>query len=140
MKNYMLIFCFLIATMLFAQSEDVQVRETLNRYLHGSSYSYPDLITSAFYEEAPLFLSKEDQEIYLFSPKKYADLFEKRERGAFNGRYTKILDIDISNDIATAKAEIYIAKRNMRLIDIFLLKRLSGEWKIISKAATLMPE
>lgn len=140
MKNYMLTFCLFCATMLFAQSEEAQVRETLNRYMQGSSYSYPKLIASAFYEGAPLFLSKKDQEIYLFTPKAYSELFEKRERGKFNGRYGKILDIDISNDIATAKAEIHIPKGNMRFIDLFLLKRLEGQWKIISKAATSVPE
>jgi len=36
--------------------------------------------------------------------------------------------------------EILIAARNMRFIDMFILKKLEGDWKIISKAATLMPE
>ena len=50
------------------------------------------------------------------------------------------MTIDQSNDIAMAKAEIKIPARNMHFIDIFLLKKLEGQWKIISKAATLMPE
>ena len=140
MKKIMFTLCFLSLSVLLAQTEEEQLRETLNRYLQGSSYSLPKLIGSAFYEDATLFLSKKDQEIYALSPKEYADLFEKRERGKFNGRYGTILAIDISNNIATAKAEIHIPKANMQLIDLFLLKKLQGEWKIIGKAATLMVE
>ncbi len=140
MKKIMFTLCFLSISLLFGQTDEAQIMETLNRYLQGSSYSYPKLIASAFYEDATLFLSKKDQEIYALSPKGYADLYQKRERGKFNGRYGTILAIDISNNIATAKAEIHIPKGNMRFIDLFLLKKLQGEWKIIGKAASLMPE
>ncbi|MEM6796142.1 MAG: nuclear transport factor 2 family protein [Acidobacteriota bacterium] len=44
--------------------------------------------------------------------------------------------MDRANDIATAKAEIRLANGGARYIDLFLLKRLQGEWKIISKSAT----
>ncbi|MDT0606118.1 nuclear transport factor 2 family protein [Croceitalea rosinachiae] len=136
MKKYITLFSLLFITItLFSQTEEQQITETLNRYIQGSSYSYPKLIESAFYEEASLFLSKKDQEIWLLSPKEYGALFEKRERGVFNGRYGKILTIDVSNNIAMAKAEISIPKSNMLFIDIFLLKKLEGKWKIISKAA-----
>ncbi len=140
MKNLVFTLSLLFTAILFAQTDEAQVRETLNRYMQGSSYSYPKLIASAFYEDAPLFLYKKDQELYVLSPKEYSQFFEKRERGKFNGRYGNILAIAISNDIATATAEIDIPERNMRFIDIFLLKRLKDQWKIISKAATLMPE
>lgn len=140
MKNTMFTLCFMSLSLLSAQTEEAQITEALNRYLQGSSYSLPKLIGSAFYEDATLFLSKKDQEIYALSPKAYANLYLKREQGKFNGRYGTILAIDISNNIATAKAEIHIPKGNMRFIDLFLLKKLQGEWKIIGKAATLMPE
>ena len=39
-------------------------------------------------------------------------------------------------DIAMAKVEIAIPKANMVYIDLFLLKKLDGTWKIISKTAT----
>ncbi|NAY91525.1 hypothetical protein GTQ34_06315 [Muricauda sp. JGD-17] len=133
----------LIASMfnlqLFAQSEEVLIRKTLNKYLEGSSYSNPEMIQSAFYKNADLFLSKEGQEIWVLTPKEYASLFETRPKGKFNGRETTILSIDRQHNIASAMAEIKIESRNMRFIDIFLLKKLSGEWKIISKVATLMP-
>ncbi len=120
----------------YAQSEEAAIKATLQKYLDGSSHSDSDLITSAFYEEADLFLSKKDQELWVLSPEDYANLFKNRERGKFNGRVGKILSVDYANNIASAKAEIAIPSRNLLFIDIFLLKKLEGEWKIISKAAT----
>lgn len=119
-----------------AQSEEEAIKITLQKYLDGSSHSDLELITSAFYENADLFLSKKDQELWILSPQEYADLFKKREKGKFNGRVGKILSVDRSNNIAMAKAEIAIPSRNLLFIDIFLLKKLEGQWKIISKAAT----
>lgn len=118
-----------------AQSEMAQIEETLLKYINGSSYSEPEMIQEAFYEEADLFLSKEDQEIWVLSPKEYAALFESREKGKFNGREGNILTIDRAGNIASAKAEIKIPARDLYFVDIFLLKKLSGQWKIISKAA-----
>ena len=66
----------------------------------------------------------------------YAGGFNRGTRGEPNGRLGKILSIEQMNDIASAKAEIEIPSSNMKFIDVFILKRLAGEWKIISKAAT----
>ncbi|WP_222982870.1 nuclear transport factor 2 family protein [Flagellimonas meishanensis] len=139
MKTTFFLIAVVLCLQLCAQSEEDLVRETLNKYLEGSSYSDPEMIQSAFYVEADLFLSKEGQELWVLTPKEYSALFEVRPKGKFNGRETTILSIDLHHNIATATAEIRITSRNMRFIDIFLLKKLSGEWKIISKAATLMP-
>nr|WP_299382422.1 nuclear transport factor 2 family protein [Allomuricauda sp.] len=130
---FTLVFAFTIS----AQSDEEAIRHTLNNYLEGSSHSDPERITSAFYAEADLFLSKKDQELWVLTPQEYADLFKNRERGKFNGRYGKIITMDIENNIASAKAEISIPSRNMLFVDIFLLKKIGGQWKIISKAATL---
>ncbi len=121
-----------------AQNEE-DIRKTLQNYIDGSSYNDPEKIVAPFYEDARMFLSKKDQPIYLLSATEYADLFKKREKGKFNGRVGKILSVDQENDIATAKIEIRIGKENLRFIDLFILKKLDGEWKILSKAATLMP-
>ena len=141
MKIILLTFAtFLLTFSLLSQSEEGKIRETLQSYLEGSSYNDPERIQSAFYEEADLFLSKKDQELWVLSPKEYAALFQNREKGEFNGREGKILTINRSNEIAMAKAEIRIPSHNKHFVDIFLLKKLSGKWKIISKAATLMPK
>ena len=138
-KTFLSIAFTFFAFLSFAQTDVEAIGKTIETYLHGSSYSNMEQIQEAFYEEAPLYLSKKDQELWVLTPKEYADLFANRKSGEHNGRYGKILNIDISNNIATAKAEIRIPSRDMVFIDLFLLKKLSGEWKIISKAATLLP-
>lgn len=131
---------FTVSTTVLAQTEEEAIKHALQNYIDGSSYNDPGKIVAPFYEDARMFLSKDDQPIYLLSPKEYADLFKKREKGVFNGRVGTILAVDQQNDIATAKVEIAIPERNMRFIDLFLLKKLEDGWKILSKAATLMPE
>jgi len=116
--------------------EEAGIRATLGRYLRGSSYNDPELIASAFYENADLFLSHPEKEIFLMTVAEYSAIFANRERGKFNGRTGEILSIDYANDIAIAKAEIGFTERDSRYIDLFLLKKLQGEWKIISKTAT----
>lgn len=131
---------FTVSTTVWSQTEEDAIRHALQGYIDGSSYNDPEKIVAPFYEDARMFLSKKDQPIYLLSPSEYADLFKKREKGVFNGRVGTILAIDRQHDIATAKVEIALPQRNMRFIDLFLLKKLEHGWKILSKAATLMPE
>lgn len=130
----------LSTTYLNAQSEADQLRACLLDYINGTSYNQPAQIEKAFYDKANLYLSKPDEPIFLVPPKEYASWFNRGKAGEANGRVGNILSIDISNDIAIAKAEILIPAKNLRYIDLFLLKKLDNQWKIISKAATLMTE
>lgn len=136
---------FFTATLLLAcaislaQTEEDAIRESLQSYIDGSSYNDPEKIVAPFYEDARMFLYHPENPIYLLSATEYADLFKKREKGKYNGRVGNILSVDQQNDIATAKVEILIEDGKMRFIDLFILKKLEGSWKIISKAATLMP-
>ena len=119
-----------------AQTDIDSIGAAIQKYIDGTSYNDPDLIQEAFYEDAFLFLSKEGQEIWLMPIEDYAGGFKRGERGKPNGRIGQIISIEQQNDIALAKAEIEIPANDMKFIDVFILKRLSGEWKIISKAAT----
>ncbi len=125
---------------LVAQTDEEAVHNTLQDYIVGTSFNKPEMIQGAFYENATLYLSKKDQEIFMMTAVEYANSFKKRDWGEFNGREGKVLSVNVENDIAMAKAEILIPDASLRFIDIFLLKKLGGKWKIISKAATLMPE
>ncbi len=137
MKTYFWITLFLVScNITIAQSEDDQIRSSINKYLKGTSYNQPEMIKEAFYDEANLFLTHKEKKLWIVPIKEYASWFEKKERGKFNGRIGKILSIDKENDIAMAKAEISAKDKDMRYIDIFLLKKIDGKWKIISKAAT----
>lgn len=138
--SFFTIYLLVLSTALTAQTEEEAIKTALQIYIDGSSYNDPEKIAAPFYDDALMFLSKKDQPIYILTAKEYAALFEKREKGKFNGRVGTILSVDVANDIALAKVEIFIEAQNMKFIDMFILKKLEGEWKIISKAATLMPE
>ena len=133
---FFFVLCVSIFTPVHAQSDLDLIGAAIQKYIDGTSFNDPDLIQEAFYEEAFLFLSKEGEEIWLMPMTEYAGGFNRGARGEPNGRLGKILSIEQLNDIAFAKAEIEIPARGMKFIDLFILKRLSSGWKIISKAAT----
>jgi len=118
-----------------AQSETSLIEKTLQNYMEGSSYNKLEMLESAFTENATLYLTSRD-EFKIFTPKEYVAFFKNREFGKFNGRYAKVLAIEVAKDIATAKVEISIPERKLLYIDLFLLKKTEEGWKIISKTAT----
>lgn len=116
--------------------DDKGIRACLQAYLDGTSYNDPELIRSAFYSDARLFLSHPEEDIWIVSIDEYAGFFANREKGKPSGREGEILSIDRTGEIATAKAEIRSTSNEARYIDLFLLKKIDGDWKIISKSAT----
>lgn len=121
---------------LLAQTEEVLVKKCIDNYIEGSSYNKPESIEKAFYPEANLFLSHKDKDLWIVPINEYANGFKKGIQGQFNGRIGRILSVELYNDIALAKAEILIPSKKLEFIDLFLLKKIQGEWKIISKSAT----
>ena len=118
----------------FSQSEEEQIQKTLMNYINGTSFNHKDLIDKAFYKDADLYLSK-NNDLWVVPASKYISWFKEKNAGKFFGRTGRILSIDIEQDIATAKVEIIIKPRKMRVTDVFLLKKLGSGWKIMSKAA-----
>lgn len=136
MKTLVLLFITLFSfQFIAAQSERALVEETLQNYMEGSSYNKPEMLLSAFTEDATLYLTGRDG-FKLYSPKEYAAFFKDAEKGVFNGRDAKVLAIEVVKDIATAKVEIAGPERKWVYIDLFLLKKFETGWKIISKTAT----
>ncbi len=117
------------------QPDEVLVKKTLKNYINGSSYNKLDTITSAFASNATLYLSGKDG-FKRYTPQEYAGFFKRGEKGKFNGRRGKILSIEITKDIATAKVEIANPEQKWVYIDLFLLKKKENGWRIISKTAT----
>lgn len=137
MKNYIVLFtALLLFQFTSAQSECAKIEGTLQAYMEGSSYNKLDMLESAFAENATLYLTSREGEFKIFTPKEYVGFFKNSETGNFNGRHAKVLAIEVVKDIATAKVEISIPARNMLYVDLFLLKKIGDEWKIISKTAT----
>lgn len=124
-----------------AQDPEVEaIHDALNRYLQGTSTNDGPLTASAFYEDARLFLSHPEREIWIVPILDYASRLPANERGEPNGRTGQVLSVERHGDIATATAEVRIPGVEGRFIDLFLLKKLSGDWKILSKAATRLDE
>ncbi|WP_273566882.1 nuclear transport factor 2 family protein [Maribacter halichondriae] len=125
------------AVMQSQPTNEEQIRVALNDYIDGSSYNKVDQILKAFADNATLYLTNREGEFKNFTPQEYTGFFKNGVPGKFNGRVGKILSIEIDKDIATARAEIVIAERESKYIDLFLLKHIDGKgWKIISKTAT----
>ena len=122
-----------------AEQDDNAIRETVRLYLHGTSFNIQDEINQAFHGTARLYLDgKNDTEWELSGPE-YAKLFSPETIGQFNGRHGRLIKVDVSGKVATAKAEIHIPQQGVRYVDVFLLKKIAGHWKIISKAADRAP-
>ncbi|MFK7934627.1 MAG: nuclear transport factor 2 family protein [Saprospiraceae bacterium] len=118
-----------------AQSELAQIEATVNDYINGTSYNQVEVITRAFHPESDLFLDGKDGKLWIVPSKEYISWFEKNERDVFNGRIGRILSVEHFGNIAMAKAEILLPKIEKRFIDMFILKKVEGAWKIISKTA-----
>lgn len=134
-KKIHLFIVLLVSLFVNAQTEEEKVKKCIENYLYGTSYNQPDSIAKAFYTEANLFLSHKEKPLWIVPIAEYSQWFKKGEQGKFNGRLGRIISMDIFNDIATAKAEIVIPARKQEYIDMFLLKKIQGDWKIISKSA-----
>ncbi|OEK00397.1 hypothetical protein BFP97_02210 [Roseivirga sp. 4D4] len=126
----------IISLHLKGQSDQEQITSVLNDFIEGTSYNYPDKILSAFYPGTPMFLHNDADTVMIYSAERYASLYTRRPPGTRNKRYGKILSIDVVKDIASAKIETLIPSFDKQFIDLVLLKKIEGHWKIISKAAT----
>jgi len=118
-----------------ANQDENAIRETVRLYMHGTSFNVQGDINQAFYANSRLYLDgKGDSEWELSGPE-YANLFSKENMAQFNGRHGRLLKVDVTGKVATAKAEILIPKQGVRYVDVFLLKKIAGSWKIVSKSA-----
>ncbi|MFS1526357.1 nuclear transport factor 2 family protein [Microbulbifer sp. 2304DJ12-6] len=134
MRTLLFLSILSLSVLIKAESDDkLLIETTLQHYINGTSYNQPAQIKKAFSNKALLLLEKKNQEIWQVPVSEYSSWFNSRS--TFNDRIGEILSIDIEGDIATAKAEILIPAKSTRYIDLFLLKKLSSGWKIISKTA-----
>ncbi len=141
MKRFSLFFLLFssLAPLLKGQSDQDQIRAVLGNFIEGTSFNYPDKVLSAFYPHTPMFLYNRADTVFIMSSEKYASLYGRKAPGTPNARYAKVLAIDIERDIASAKIETLMPNWHERFVDIVLLKKIEGSWKIISKAATAEP-
>ncbi len=129
------LFLALFSASSLANVENNEIKKVLDNYIQGTSFNYPDKIASAFYSDANLLLENKDKVVWRVPAQEYVSWFKKSNLGNFTGRIGEILNIEVSGSIATAKVEIMIPDKQRRFVDLFLLKRIDNDWKIISKTA-----
>ncbi len=111
------------------------VARTVQAYLHGTSFNIREEIQQAFYGNSRLYLDGEGGQVREMSGPEYAGLFPDDRKARFNGRVGRLVSMDITGTVATAKAEILMPGGSPRYLDVFLLKKIAGAWKIVSKSA-----
>ena len=136
MKRYFILLVVLSLNQIsFSQSEIKSIENTLLDYIEGTSYNHPDQIQKAFYTDANLYLDSKDNGMRVVPISQYISWFKKGEQGEFTGRVGNILSIDYFGNVAYAKAEVLIPESSLRYVDLFILKKVNNQWKIISKTA-----
>lgn len=132
------VFCALMAVAGIANAavkDEDAVRETVGLYLHGTSFNDQAEISQAFYTNSRLYLDGQGDTMREMSGPEYAKLFPTERKAQFNGRVGRLISVDVTGTVATAKAEILMPKQGVRYVDVFLLKKVAGNWKIVSKSA-----
>lgn len=124
-----------VGTAATADQDEHAIRETVRLYLHGTSFNVQGEIKQAFHANARLYLDGKDDAEWELSGAEYAKLFREENMGQFNGRHGRLIKVDVTGKVATAKAEIHMPRQGVRYVDVFLLKKIAGNWKIVSKSA-----
>ncbi|MBV6644866.1 MAG: PQQ-dependent sugar dehydrogenase [Cyclobacteriaceae bacterium] len=140
MKKYCLLsFLILISTGMFGQSDREDIITVLNHFLEGTTYHYPEKIKEAFLPGVSMFLHNTADTLWQVTPETYASWFERGERGKKNTREGKIVSIDLVGNVAYSKLQVDIAAFGNRYYDLVLLKKVEGQWKIVSKCTSAEP-
>ncbi|MEQ9300915.1 MAG: PQQ-dependent sugar dehydrogenase [Cyclobacteriaceae bacterium] len=129
----------MVAPSAFAQSDRELIAATVQRFIDGTTYNYPDTINSAFYPNTNMFLYNGSDTVWSVTSEEYASWYSRRPAGYRNARYGSITSIDVTLDVAYAKAEFVIPSFGNRYYDLLLLKKIRGEWKIIAKCTSAEP-
>lgn len=121
-----------------AQPDHAAAVAAVRDYLEGTSHDRVEQIRRAFSATARLYLDAEGGGMREIGIDEYLGWFGRRP-GQSTGRIGNLLNLQVDGDIATAKAEILVPKRGTRFVDLFLLRKLDGHWRIISKTAVGAP-
>ncbi|WP_273566901.1 nuclear transport factor 2 family protein [Maribacter halichondriae] len=116
----------------FSQTDKEAVTEVLTHYIEGTANGEPERLKIAFHPEFNLYFVKNDS----VTAWKGSDYIGNVKEGQKSNRIGKIIDIDITNDAATAKVEIDMPERKRLYTDYFLLLKTKGDWQIVHKSFT----
>ena len=131
-KLFITLFIFTTLQIGNAQNDDALIRETLMKYIEGSTNGKPILLKQAFHPQLNLYYVRNDKIAVWAGTSYIADTKE----GEPTGESGKILSIDYENNAAVAKVEISHPKSPDPYIDYFMLLKAGGKWTIVHKMFT----
>ncbi|MEO1257042.1 MAG: nuclear transport factor 2 family protein, partial [Bacteroidota bacterium] len=139
MKKTLFLIASMFAFSLFGQSDHEQIKATINKFIKGTIYNYPDTILAAFNPGTKMFLFHPTNPKLEMSVEDYAALYGRRTPGTQNNRPSKIVSIDQVLNVAYAKVEVVIPSNGYRYNDLLLLKKFPEGWKITAKCTSAEP-
>lgn len=134
MTRLLLHFLLLVPAIAFAQAvpedfDDVMV--PLNLYLQAHATGNGELIHRAFHPEARVF-SVDGDTLAQLSVEEFAALFSGAPAPDESQRHRRIVNLDITGNVASAKIELDYP--DVFFTDYMSLLRVGNEWKIINKS------
>jgi len=127
-------------TLLSAQGDsanDAAVRRTIEQhYFQAHATGSGESLRGVFVDEGRMFWSADGQ-LRSRTSTDYINGFSGRPAADESQRRRRILLVDVTGDVAVAKAELDYP--DVRLVDYFMLVRAGGDWKIVSKAFQRFP-
>lgn len=131
----------LLASLMSAQSDtasDAAVRRTIEQhYFAAHATGSGESLRGVFVEDGRMFWSADGQ-LRSRTSTDYINGFSGRPATDESQRRRRVLLVDVSGDVAIAKAELDYP--DVRLVDYFILVRAGGDWKIVSKAFQRFPK
>jgi len=111
--------------------DEQKITETINSYFEGWMTGDTTKLGRAMHRTCQLKNIKDD-DVIIFDRTKYLSFFKPRPRRQNAGG--KIVSINITDDIAAAKCEIFTEER--LYTDYFNMMKIKDEWYIVDKIAT----
>ncbi len=111
--------------------EEALIRQTIDTYFEGWMTGDTTKLGKAMHATCQL-KNVKDNEVLLFDRATYLGFFKLRPRRENSGG--RVISINITNDIAAAKCEIFTPKR--LYTDYFNMMKIDEEWYIVDKIAT----
>lgn len=139
MRKLMILTAILAAFGLRAQSDYDDIEATVQKFITGTVYNYPDTILSAFLPGTKMFLHSLSNPTLEMSVEDYAALYTRRAPGTRNNRPSKIISIEQVLNVAYAQVEVLIPGNGYRYNDLLLLKKFPDGWKIVAKCTSAEP-
>lgn len=131
----------LLSLLLSTQTDttsDAAVRRTIEQhYFAAHATGSGESLRGVFVEDGRMFWAADGQ-LRSRTSTDYINGFSGKPAADESQRRRRILNVDVTGDVAVAKAELDYPE--VRLVDYFILVRAGGGWKIVSKAFQRFPK